>query len=402
MSLLSILKPLKKLYFYKCRYLNDGSKFNYKVDDSNKVFTVIQNHNSFNNYYFEWLRDHCSCKYCYSSKTNQRLLNLNQFDSNISIKSINKNHEGFIFEWSDNHLSFYNYEWLIEHHPSNPDIYDFVEKEMVVWNKDISNSLDNLTHNYLDIIKDENAFFQVVRSMLKYGMALIKNTPTTEQETGNIGRLFGPLKSTLFSDKLTWSFTGGKEDHQDLAYGNTSLDSHNDNSYFNCPSGIQAFHCLQKAKEGGQTVLVDGFNCVQQLKMSNPSFFNILTKLSIPAQYKENHYSLICREPIIKTDDRNRLIQIRFNNEDRSILTGLNHQQIVQFYQSYRALTKILQNSENELILTLEPGTTLLLNNWRVLHGRKQFTGVRTITGFYVDYDYLFSKINLLYSKKLI
>ncbi|PIO59097.1 hypothetical protein TELCIR_19452, partial [Teladorsagia circumcincta] len=38
------------------------------------------------------------------------------------------------------------------------------------------------------------------------------------------------------------------------------------------------FHCLHAAEQGGDTVLVDGFECATQLKNENPAAFKLLSK----------------------------------------------------------------------------------------------------------------------------
>ena len=46
--------------------------------------------------------------------------------------------------------------------------------------------------------------------------------------------------------------------------------------------------------------------------------------------------------------------------------------------------------------MLLQPGSVLLLNNWRVMHGRTGFEGARSMTGCYVSRTDFMSAARLL------
>jgi trimethyllysine dioxygenase len=43
---------------------------------------------------------------------------------------------------------------------------------------------------------------------------------------------------------------------------------------------------------------------------------------------------------------------------------------ISQFYADYQMLAQEIQNAEKEWWFKLEPGTVVIFDNWRVMHGR--------------------------------
>lgn len=45
----------------------------------------------------------------------------------------------------------------------------------------------------------------------------------------------------------------------------------------------------------------------------------------------------------------------------------------VKFYQSYEAFSKLTNEPESILKIQLEPGTLILIDNFRVFHGRTAF-----------------------------
>ncbi len=67
---------------------------------------------------------------------------------------------------------------------------------------------------------------------------------------------------------------------------------------------------------------------------------------------------------------------------------SLEEQQL--FYEYYPNLGEIVK--ANVCPLKLEPGQVLVVDNWRVMHGRTGFKGHRILTGCYVDRDSFMSR----------
>ena len=55
-----------------------------------------------------------------------------------------------------------------------------------------------------------------------------------------------------------------------------------------------------------------------------------------------------------------------------------------------------MKRADSEYFVQLGPGTAVLFNNHRVLHGRSAFTGERRLCGAYVGYDEYRSKLAVL------
>lgn len=77
----------------------------------------------------------------------------------------------------------------------------------------------------------------------------------------------------------------------------------------------------------------------------------------------------------------------RFNPYDRAPLRTVPPEDMAHFYDSYEALTNIIRRQESEFWIKLKPGMVLLVDNWRVMHGRSGFTGKRVICGCYLPRD---------------
>ena len=57
---------------------------------------------------------------------------------------------------------------------------------------------------------------------------------------------------------------------------------------------------------------------------------------------------------------------------------------IRKYYRALCDLTNIILSDRFLLKMKLEPGTVLIIDNWRVLHGRTAFKGQRHMCGSYI------------------
>lgn len=69
---------------------------------------------------------------------------------------------------------------------------------------------------------------------------------------------------------------------------------------------------------------------------------------------------------------------------DRACFNTLPQEAMMQFYKHYMALAREIQLPANEWRFKLEPGTVCIFDNWRILHGRSEFSGRRQMVGCYV------------------
>lgn len=282
----------------------------------------------------------------------------------------------------DGHESTYNLQVLYN---SQYTTFKSILKyqEPVLWDKNQIQDFDYARINFNDYLSDDEMSKKLVRSLIKYGVAFIEKVPSNQSSTEiSIKRLF-PIHKTLFGEM--WTFSDNK-DHSDTAYSKEYLPAHTDNTYFNDASGLQVLHCIQHNGSGGETLLLDGFRAIEDLKAKNISAFERLATTSIPSEYIEEDKHHKYTAPIIqKNSVSGSLEQIRYNMNDRAPLKTLPHDQIMRFYADLRLLAGEIQNQKNEWWFKLNPGTVMIFDNWRILHGRAQYTGKRVMTGCYVS-----------------
>jgi trimethyllysine dioxygenase len=79
------------------------------------------------------------------------------------------------------------------------------------------------------------------------------------------------------------------------------------------------------------------------------------------------------------------LLILRFNLLDRAPLATLPQTEVEQYYHHLKSLTSIIRQKENEFVCRLSPGTVMIFDNFRLLHGRNAYQGTRIVTGCYIS-----------------
>lgn len=194
--------------------------------------------------------------------------------------------------------------------------------------------------------------------------------------------------------------------HADLAHGDTAytrvgLPLHTDTTYFTDPVGLQLFHILRHEGTGGESTFLDGFRAADLLRNRSPEAWETLTTIPIPSAAQGDtevdvRPSLLAH-PILNLHPRTKeLHQIRYNNDDRIPMPHTSLSDTLQFYWALREWRKVLDEEGAVWKLCSPPGTAIIFDNWRVLHGREAFTGDRTLSGGYIGGDDWKSRFRVL------
>ncbi|EGV62139.1 trimethyllysine dioxygenase [Yamadazyma tenuis] len=361
-----------------------------------------------------WLRDNCHCDECYYSITKQRLLNSASIDENIHVKSVTVDGSGpaatVHIVWDQNsHSSTYPAAWL-HLHSYNPVLVPVDEKiggqkqtlQMVHWDvQTIENSLPSVDYNVVMASTDdtdaEHAIADWALKIWKYGFCLIDNVPVTPEDTQALCEKLMYIRPTHYGG--FWDFTSDLSKN-DTAYTNIDISSHTDGTYWNDTPGLQLFHLLSHEGEGGTSSLVDAFRCAKLLKERDPDSYEVLTRIPVPAHSAGEEKVCIqpdIPQPVFKLDGQGKLVQVRWNQSDRSTMDNWeNPADVPKFYKAIRSWYGIISDSKNEFFYQLRPGQCLIFDNWRCFHSRTEFTGKRRMCGAYINRDDFLSRLKLL------
>uniref|UniRef100_A0A093VRQ0 Trimethyllysine dioxygenase n=1 Tax=Talaromyces marneffei PM1 TaxID=1077442 RepID=A0A093VRQ0_TALMA len=221
---------------------------------------------------------------------------------------------------------------------------------------------------------------------ISWGYCLVKGVPVTPEATKKLLERIAFIRETHYGG--FWDFTSDLT-FKDSAYTDEALDAHTDNTYFSDPARLQLFHLLEHTGgEGGTTLLVDGFYAAYRMLVERPRSVEALTDYAHPWHSSGNEDVSIQPYryfPVFEREPTNaRLLRIRWNNYDRAAKIDWTPTMAMQWYGAARYWNAIIRReNQTQKWLQLEPGTALLFDNWRMLHGRSAFTGKRRMCGGY-------------------
>uniref|UniRef100_A0A6B2L8A1 TauD/TfdA-like domain-containing protein n=1 Tax=Arcella intermedia TaxID=1963864 RepID=A0A6B2L8A1_9EUKA len=300
--------------------------------------------------------------------------------------------------WSDGHRSVFSEKWLLDH--SQKSWFSSLVRERIpkphLWKNQAQ--LEKMPQIEYEDNPSKESIRNTLNTIHQYGFARIVHTPPTPEATFSYCHKLCSSQNTLWGS--CWDYTidarNLSSDIPDTAYDNTAIPPHTDCSYLWNSAGIQVFHCLKHEGEGGLNPLVDGFYIADRIRQENPSAYDFLSTYPMEWYHNEKDHKIHTFQPIIRTED-GELKQIRFNDVDRAP-PPFDEKRMEEYYRSLKVWVKMINDPENQLVLKLLPGTILMVNNWRVLHARTAYTGIRRMCGLYLDPDSFIDRLRVLSS----
>lgn len=254
----------------------------------------------------------------------------------------------------------------------------------ITWNRDTIQRFSYARVSMTEYLTDPQVSRRVVQSLVDYGVAFVEKVPPNAKFTEIVIKHLFAVHRTHFGE--IWTFTDSNVGFLDTAFTSEALMAHTDNTYFNDASGLQVLHCIEYDATGGQSLLVDGFRVLEQLKASRPEVYERLKRYQVPAENKDKESHHTHTAPIIIEDPEDGTPQqIRYNIADRAPMTTLPMSEMRQFYEDLQVMAREVEDPANEWWFSLKPGTVMFFNNWRLLHGRSAFKGTRVMSGGYVS-----------------
>ena len=260
---------------------------------------------------------------------------------------------------------------------------------VVLWDADIGAEPPRVP--YAAIMADDRGLERWLEAVEIYGFCLAEGVPATPEDTARLARRISYLRATIFGE--LWDFTADLA-KADTAYTDLELRPHTDGTYaFDAP-GLQLFHCLHFAGSGGESILVDGFRIADELRAADPEAYETLSSVEVTGQYIGEGTHLMATRPIFG-HDKGRLVQVTFNNYDRAPFRLLDAE-MREFYRALKAFEAKANDPRLQWRHPLRPGEVLLVDNWRVLHGRAAYQGERRVCGAYLNREDFESRLRIL------
>jgi len=248
------------------------------------------------------------------------------------------------------------------------------------------------TVTHAEVMSGDEGLLRWLSLVEEYGFALVSGVPATLEATQELATRIAYVRATIFGGM--WEFTANMA-FKDTAYTSAAIGPHTDGTYSLDSPGYQLFHCLQFDGSGGESTLVDGFKVAQDIRKTDRIAFEVLSSVKVPARYLGDGVHLRAEHPVIGLDHQGDFRQIAYNNYDRAPF-NLPSVRMNAFYRALTLFNRMINDPLNEITMRLAPGTALLFDNWRTLHGRRAYQGNRRLCGAYLNREDFDSRLRVL------
>ena len=335
-----------------------------------------------------WLRDNAWDPQTRAPGNGQRLIALRDIPANTHIASAKVSGDvvQIEFEPEGRQIDF-EIDLLLLHvyDHAKPVNSGWISDEITAWDSELRNRIPEA--DFAQVQGDRAQLAAWLGGVSRYGFGKLTGGPVAEGALFQVAELFGFVRETNYGRHFE---VRTEVNPTNLAFTGLGLQAHTDNPYRDPVPTVQILYCLENSAEGGENMVVDGFACALRLQKEDPRAFDLLSKYCARFEYAgEDGVCLRSRRPMIELAPDGELIGVRFNNRSAAAITDVPFDDMEAYYAAYRLLGEIIDDPAMEVTFKLSPGECFIVNNTRVLHARKGYSGEgsRWLQGCYADMD---------------
>lgn len=332
-------------------------------------------------YHYVWLRDNCWCGECRVEQTAERKLLTWSIPEDIRATEVEYVTGGLVVDWSDGHRSTYSLKWLQDNDYSQPGLRRAREQAML-WGSELT--VPRFAHE--DVMDDGRGQLAYLDAVRKYGVALVSDVPAVPGEVERFAEAIGHVREVAF-ERVHNVYHDPKG--YNVAHTPLELKPHSDMPSYQWPPSIQLLHFLVNEADGGESVVVDGWNALDKLRHGDPDAFDILTRVPIPYQLFSETEDTYAVAPMVQLGPDGEVGTFRFSNQ-LALPLSIDFEMVEPFYNAYRKLGNLIDSPEAKVVFKARNGDLLTVHGHRVLHGRMPFTpgtGARHLQDVYMEFD---------------
>ncbi len=345
-----------------------------------------------------WLRDNAQDSATRDRANGQRPITLQQIpaETRIAQAESDGNSLRLRFQPEDKAVTFES-AWLRAHIYDRPtaSIAPWPAAEIQTWDRGLDP--ESVTGDYRSLTQDPAALRLWLRHVRRYGFARLIGGPLEQKALLKVADLFGFVRETNYG---RWFEVRTEVNPSNLAYTGLGLRAHTDNPYRDPQPTLQILYCLENAAEGGDNLVIDGFRVAERLYAEDPEGFRLLAKHRARFEYRGSaSVHLSAQRPMIELSADGEITGVRFNNRSTAAITAVPYDEMAAYYRAYRRFGEIVEDPAMAIAFKLQPGESFIVDNTRVLHGRKAYSqtaGSRWLQGCYADKDGLLSTLSVL------
>lgn len=368
----------------------------------NQSFITVNN----KRFHYIWLRDNCLTEKSRHGSSFQKIYDFSESQKFPKPKSVNLTDKQLIIDWDEEppHRSIFPMEWLMTYaydqnsqddHNSQHQSAQSNYPQQLLWDRNfLHNNLFELNNFSVGISQEWKD------QLFRFGFSIIHDL--TPQEHEDFLSSLGPMVHT---EAGAFYEVKSKPGANDLGDTNHALTPHTDYPNRDYPQLLVCFYMVENKSIGGESILVDGFRVAKDFSETYPDYFRVLTETPIQFRqfYTNWQYFYIRTTPIINLNSRGDIVGINFAHSHASNW-HLPFAQMEEFYQAYATFFNYIKNPDYQYCFPMHKGDCLLMNNNRILHGRKSFdssSGTRLLRVGYLVWDHITARENFYQYKDL-
>lgn len=341
-----------------------------------------------------WLRDNAWDEATRAPGNGQRLITLGDIPAGTRIAEarIEAGQLQVTFQPEDRSIAF-DLGWLADRaYDCNVDqAAGWTAPEIETWDATLGARIP--IGDFTAVSRDQEALGEWLYGVRRFGFGKLTGGPVEDGALFKVADLFGYVRETNYGRHFE---VRTEVNPSNLAYTGLGLQAHTDNPYRDPVPTLQILYCLENSAEGGENMVVDGFRAAERLREENSRGFDLLTRYCARFEYAgSSGVCLQSRRPMIELAPDGELVGIRFNNRSAAAITDVPYDDMADYYAAYRRLGEIIDDTAMEVTFKLSPGESFIVDNTRVLHARKGYSGAgsRWLQGCYADKDGLRSTL---------
>ena len=339
-----------------------------------------------------WLRERVNGDSFVDKGTQQRLFDPTKLKENIKIDNLNLSEDFLEITFNDGAYTKLAIQNILKEF-SNINEIKYIDK--VQWDSSLKDfNIFEFKNNFFEEIE----MYKALISFYQYGFVIFKKVPAKNNFIVNFANSIGSIRRTNFGEFFD---VKSKPNPNDLAYTSLSLAPHTDNPYRNPVPCIQMLHCIENEVNGGLSTLVDGFTVTQKLKKDFKKFYKVLSEIKVRFQFIDQNVVLEDWAEMIKLDENGEFKQVRFSPRLDFVLL-IDKEKLELYYSARKKISELYNSNKYRIEFKLSPGDLLMMDNYRLLHGRTSYDaneGNRFLQGCYIDYDSTEGKLKHLKRK---
>jgi gamma-butyrobetaine hydroxylase len=378
---------------------DEAMMFEVNLGADGRILTLTQSGKEPARYHAVWLRDNAWDAQTRAPGNGQRLITLADIprDTHVSTAHVEGQSLKLVFQPENKAVSF-DIPALLAQRYDMPKAQKpgWTGPEVEPWDAGLMGLVP--VASLPQIQADAGAKRAWLAQVARYGFGKLTDGPVSDGALFDVVGLFGYVRETNYGRKFE---VRTEVNPTNLAYTGLGLQAHTDNPYRDPVPTVQVLYCLESSAAGGENMVVDGFACALRLRDESPEGFALLSKYCARFEYAgEAGVRLQSRRPMIELAPDGELVGVRFNNRSAAAITDVPFEDMDAYYAAYRRFAEIIDDTAMEVTFRLNPGESFIVDNTRVLHARKGYSGAGTrwLQGCYADKDGLYSTLAAMQS----